>query len=246
MLIAALLTSHTFAGSFPKYDQPASAVTANVGSTVITRPPFNNSLTLGTVNPSKGYSFYAYIDVINVTSFGAYSIGFTWNYTFVQVTNITDGGFLTSVKGSSATGLTPFTINNTIGEVEAVANAIETPSLAPTGSGHLLKVGFEINPALSYAGGPVALMHFNTSSSSPYQLSIASNDTTIVTPNATYVYDGTLTVSSVVPEFPFVLFASLLVSVTLAVALVERVAWSRKRQRLNHSKQPNTLCPLQT
>jgi hypothetical protein len=182
-----------FAGAFPPLGSPASAVTANVGSTVVTSPPFNNSLSFPYPRGGPGYSFYAYVDVINVTSLGAFDIGFKWNQTFLQVKNITDGGFLTSVQGSSATGLTPFVINNTIGEVDAIADALETPWLAPTGSGHLLKVGFEVNPALSFRGGPVTLMHFNTSSSSPYQLEIDTNSSVDVTPPPQHVYDGAFT-----------------------------------------------------
>jgi outer membrane protein assembly factor BamB len=189
-----------YAGSFPKYDQPVSAIAVNVnpgGTPVVTSPPFASNLSVAypTVKPNTFYSFYAYIDVINVTSLGAYLVGFTWNPTYLHVMNITDGGFLTSVKGSLATGLTPFTINNTIGEVDAVANALETPLLAPTGSGHLLKVGFNVtNFSPPYTGTSpgtfVNMIHLNVSSTASYATSVASNDTTTITPPQQDVYSG--------------------------------------------------------
>jgi outer membrane protein assembly factor BamB len=185
------------AGSFPLYDQPASAIAVNThpgGSPVVTSPPFASNLSY--LAGSQPKSFYAYIDVVNVTSLGAYSIGFTWNPAYVLVHNITDGGFLTSVPGSASTGLTPFTIDNTIGEVDSIANAIETPLLSPIGSGHLLKVGINVTnfgpPPYTppFPGSFVNMLHLNVSAEASYQISIASNDTTDVTPSQSNVYSG--------------------------------------------------------
>jgi hypothetical protein len=231
----ALFIPGASAGPFPAPGSPVSAVTANVGSTVVTAPPFDNSLDLSSIDPALHYSFYAYIDVINVTYLFSYAVGFTFNATYLQVMNVTDGGFLGSAGG---TLVGPFygTIDNIAGEVTYSGAALQGPLKAPTGSGHLLKVGFEINSALSTAGSMVNLMHFNTSADSPDQLSLTYNDSvTDITPTAANIHDGTLTIS-IVPEFSPMFFAILMVSATCAAAFFTRTKWSRKTQRSTHDK----------
>jgi hypothetical protein len=205
MLSGALFVPfHASAQPFPPYGSKASAIAVNVspgGTPIFTKLPYNNTLSVGypTVKPNTGYTFYAYIDVINVTSLGAYSVGFTWNYTYLHVLSIVDGGFL-KLPSQSTTGLLPFSINNAIGEVDAVANSVEYNAtlgyvLGPTGSGHLLKVEFNVtnfSPPYTgtYPGAFVNMIHLNVSSAATYVTTIANNATTDVTPLQANVYSG--------------------------------------------------------
>jgi hypothetical protein len=233
MLSLALFSQHAFAGSFPPGGSPPSAVTANVGTTVVTSPPFDNvlSVTYPTVKP--GNSFYAYVDVINVTSLFSYEVGFTFNYTVLQINNVTDGGFLTSKGGKLATFIpADLTYSNTTGDVPYSGAALQGPLKAPTGSGHLLKVGFCINPALSSPASLVSLMHFNTSSDCDYQLKLSYNATGTpnITPPMSQVYDGRFSISGPIPEFSSVFFTTLLITVTFAAALISKAKLSRQRK----------------
>jgi hypothetical protein len=174
-----------------------------VGSVVLTAPPFDTNIRILTT--PNAYSFYAYIDVVNATCLGEYSIGFTFNYTYLQITNITDGGLLGSMPGASTSGLTGASASNIaranlVGEIDSLANAIEFNGLYVepiTGSGHLLKVGFattSFTPRYTrvgnYIGAFVNMIHLSVNQSEPYASNLYGNDTTNIDPLPSNVYSG--------------------------------------------------------
>jgi hypothetical protein len=222
----ALLVPHAFAGSYPPFDSPPSAIQPNVSDTGAVNITFSSA--------KPGQTFYVYIDIVNVTNLLGYQVGFTFNQTFLQVTNVTDGGFLTSAGGTILTSLGYgdhglASVDNSTGSVTAVTEELSAGPFS-NGTGHLVQVGFEINPALSYAGGPVSMMQFNLVSGDTHELILYSSDGTDITPPQSQVHNGYITVSTVVPEFSPVFFATLLITATFGTALLSKAEWSRKRK----------------
>ena len=188
LIFEVLLVPREFSRVLAISDAPVGAITVNVGNTVITSPPFNTSLILSSLVP--GSTFWVYVDVINVTDLESYGVGFTFNQTFLQVLTVEDGGFLTSAGGQDYY-MNTSVIDNTSGVVITSAGALTNATFAPTGSGHILKVEFRVNPSLSFDGGPVTLMHFNTSFASLTQLSLENGSDADITPLPQNIYDGT-------------------------------------------------------
>jgi len=166
-LVPALFVPRVFSGSFPPYGQPPSLVTANLDdpTDAYTQHP-NASFPYAAW--TSGMSFYAYIDIINVTWIMGYQVGFTFDPTHLQVTNVTDGGFLTSVGGSVETS-TGFgnngleSVRNASGLVTPVSEMLSNSGPFPTGSGHLVKIGFKIAsyspPHIPpFSGGPASMI----------------------------------------------------------------------------------------
>ena len=228
-----LLIPHAFAGKYPPYDSPPSLVTSS-----IVAPLSNGSLTNGindwttndTFNPAKlGETFYAYVDVINVTELLGYQVGFTFNSTFLQITNVTDTGWLTAAGGSL---LSSFGFGNhtgyTTGDFWAVGEILSSGPFV-NGSGALIRVGFEISPSLS-STGIASMMHFNVTTGDYHELILTSSDGSDITPPLSQIHDGYIDVQSIVPEFTPVFFVVLLITATSAVVLVTKVEWPRKRK----------------
>jgi len=226
LLGGALFVPFALAGKSPPFDSPPHAV----------QPNFNGT---GAVNASvelkSGTSFYVYVDVVNVTSLLGYQVGFTFDPAYIQVTNVTDGGFLTSAGGSVLAtfgfgdhGLA--SVNNATGDVDAVGEELSSGPFA-NGTGHLIQVGFKLNPALSAPGGPVLMMNFNVTSGDVHELILTSSDGTDITPPISQVNNGYITVTPV-PEFSSVFFATLMITATLGAALFSQTKWPRKRSLL--------------
>jgi hypothetical protein len=159
--------------------------------------PVNASFSYPTYGP--GSTFYVYIDVINVTSLLGYQVGFTFNSTYLQVTNVTDTGYLTSAGGTLLAsfgfadhGLS--SVYNKTGDVYAVGEELSTGPYV-TGSGALVKVGFKIasfSPPYTppYPGGFVSMMHFNVTSGDNHELILTSSDGTDITPPLSQINHG--------------------------------------------------------
>ena len=227
MLSGALLVPNSLANMPQVPGSRADAVQPNVSDTGLV----NASYTYPATKP--GYTFYVYIDVINVTGLVSYQVGFTFNKTYLQVTNVTEGGFLTTGVPSSSWGHMDGSINNTIGTVSAYSWYLLDPLYNKTGSGHLMKVGMEINPALDHntGGQAVSMMHFSTTTTDATALILSYADfSTQITPLDSHVYEGYFTISGPVPEFSSVFFATLLVLATFAAALFGKATWSHKRK----------------
>ena len=214
---------------------PAAAITANVGNTLITNAAdFNTSLTLTNQTATVGYKFWVYVDVINVTDLFSYGVGFTFDNTSLNILQVQDGGFLTS-NGGSGLFINSSVIDNAHGMLITVGNALSSDySTEPSGSGHLIRVQFEVISPFSDGspGGPVTLMHFTTNASVLDTTSLnwanATDTADITPPYPSGFYDGSFTLT-VVPEFSQEFFAFLLMAATLAVALFGSVVRSRKR-----------------
>jgi hypothetical protein len=180
---------------------------------------------------APGMSFYAYVDVINVTLLEGGEVGFTFNYTYLQVNNVTWGSFIPTKNILTFPG----SIDNSTGVVSAYGWTLETtPSTVyENGSGHLLEVGFCINPALSpgHYAIPVLMINITTSGASALVLhAFISGSSVDITPTSSQIQNGYFTVSNVVPEFSSVFFAILFVTVTFGAVIVSKVEWSRKRK----------------
>ena len=222
-LSGALLVPLAFSAKFDEHT-PAPWVQTNVNLT-------------GDVNASftavaPGYSFYVYVDA-NVSTLGLlnYQAGFSFNQTVLQVDNVT-GNFPGSLIYSLVGGIVlefPGSIDNVLGNVTAWGYSVDQAH-APTGYGHLLRIGMQINPALTHDAGPVPMVIFDLNPISPKALVLTDKDgfDIILTPSE--VNDGYFTVSGLVPEFSSVLFATLLILATFAAALFGKATWSYKRK----------------
>jgi len=179
---------------------PADAVQAN---------PLSISLNYPAYGP--GYTFTAYVDVINVVDLFAFQAGFYFNATALQVVSVADGGFLTN-GGVDPTLAFPGSIDNVAGVVNAYGWTLLDVSKAKTGSGHLLTVVMKINPTLSppytdgFPGGPIVMMHFTETPHDPAQTKLLWTDgATDISPIPSHLYDGSFTLS-VTPHDPIALF----------------------------------------
>jgi outer membrane protein assembly factor BamB/LysM repeat protein len=214
MLGGVLFVPRAFSGSFPPYDSPVSLVTSS-----IVAPLSNGSLTNAwdwTTNASfkyptwaPGNSFYVWVDVINVTQLLGYQIGFTFNQTYLQVTNVTDSGWLLSAGGTLLTALGYgdhglASVDNATGTVTAVTEEL-TAGPYVSGSGAIVKVGFKIKSfappyTRPYPGGQVSMMQFSVVSGATTELILYSSDGTDITPYSSY-YNGFFTLA-VTPTSP--------------------------------------------
>jgi hypothetical protein len=222
-----MLTSTLSAPRAHAAPTPAEAIVANVGSTVITSPPFDTNLTLTNATAQVGYTFWAYVDVINVQGLWTYGVGFTFDNTSLNVIQTQNGGFFPT---------TQFFLNSSADNAHGILPAVGGTDANPaghSGSGHLIKVEFNVTKPFSDGspGHEVFLMNFTTELSSLAQTSLVYNDTaTDITPAyPSGFYNGYFTLT-IVPEFSQVFFAFLLVSATLAVALFGSITRSRKRK----------------
>jgi outer membrane protein assembly factor BamB len=192
-------------GPFPPFDSPPSLVTSSIiapGADGVLPNGTNSWITNASFSyPTygPGSTFYAYVDVINVTQLLGYQVGFTFNSTYLQVTNITDTGYLASAGGTVLAsfgfadhGLS--SVYNKTGDVYAVGEELSTGPYV-TGSGALVKVGFKINtfspPYTPPApGGFVSMMHFNVTSGDNHELILTSSDGTDITPPLSQINHG--------------------------------------------------------
>jgi len=191
----------------------AGAVQAGLDATIPTHAPYhiNASFTYPAVTPGS-YSFTAYVDVINVTNLFSYAVGFTFDPTYLQVTSVSDGGFIGAISGSNPLFF-PGTIDNVGGKVTAYGAAITDASKANSGSGHLLTVVFSV-PAFAppytgtYPGSPASMMHFTMDQLQDYALLLTYNDgVSNINPLPQNLHDGFFTLS-VVPTPPTATFTA--------------------------------------
>jgi hypothetical protein len=151
----------------------------------------------------------------------------------LQVTNVTDTGWLTH-PGGTLIGTFGFgdkglaSVDNTTGSVEAVGEELVSGPFV-NGSGAIVKVGFEINPTLSSSGTGL-MMQFNVTSGDVHELILTSSDGTDITPPMSQIQNGYITISSITPEFSSMFFIALLMTATFGAALVSKTEWSRKRK----------------
>ena len=179
--------------------QPNLEVVPSIGTPL--GGPVNESLAYTPL--VNGSTLTVYIDVLNVNASGllGYQVGFYFNETYLQVTSVSDAGFLTSAGGSVLAsfgfadhGLS--SVYNSSGEVYAVGEALSGGPFA-TGSGPLVKVTFEIvehNPATLYytgvfPGSFVSMMRFTTVLGDNSQLILTNGLGNDITP-LTMLVDG--------------------------------------------------------
>jgi PKD repeat protein len=154
----------------------------------------------GATNATYTYApsleFCVYIDVVNATQLFAYQAGFAFNATVLQVLNVTIGDFLLK-PGMTDEGLSIYgEINNTAGTVTASAFCLLNPQDNQTGSGHLFKVWFGINPTFrpSYSGThqscQALMMHFNNTVQSTLGLILCDTNGDDITTSYSDITDG--------------------------------------------------------
>jgi hypothetical protein len=230
MLSGALFVTVPYAHA---YTPPgAGAVAANVlASGAVPSYSGNGPFTAYPYNPLKditglspGYTFWVYIDVINVTQLFLYQVGFKFNATVLQIINCTGPGtytqvhhgakkypttnFFLSAAGpviANATKILTTANSNVTGLVPAEGFYCTDPTGAENGSGALLAVCFCINPAFAdlwtdtYPGNPVN-MNLMSLTETDIQLILTWIDgSTKINPTANNLFSGQVVMHYVPP-----------------------------------------------
>jgi len=168
----------------------------------------SNPLAINWTYPAHvpGETFTVYVDVTDVGNLLSFQVGFYFNPTVLQVISVNEGGFLSN-NGADAFLPFPGTIDNVNGKVTPFGYGLMDVSKAKTGSGHLLRVVMQINPALwpPDTGGPVLMVDLTVTDFDECETILMDAENNDVSPPADQVYDGTFTLS-VAPANPIALF----------------------------------------
>ena len=207
LAILLMLSGAVFPIAFsnPTFDQHTTApwVQTNVSLTGNVNASFNYPA------EGPGYSFYVYVDA-NVSTAGMlnYQAGFDFDPASLVVDNVTGnfpGSLIYSVPGGTVLEFAG-TIDNILGEVTAYGYSVDAAH-APSGYGHILKIGMHINPALSppytgtFPGTPVDMVIFDLNPISPKALALTDKLGNDITPGANRVNNGYMTLT-VTPHGP--------------------------------------------
>ena len=143
--------------------------------------------------------FTVYIDVINVQNLLGFQCGFGFNPNVLQIAHITIGTFL-GLPDYVSIPEPPW--DNQNGIVPAYGAALYDPMKARSGSGHLLKIDFQINSALwppysgDFPGTSVTMMNLTDANGDPCELMLFYNDgVSEITPTPNHIYDGSFKLS---------------------------------------------------
>jgi len=162
---------------------PADAITAN---------PTSLSLNYPAVGPN--YKFWAYVDVVNVQGLWQYGVGFNFSAAYLHVLGVENGGFFPT---------TSFFLNSSADNVagtQASVGGIDSNAAGHSGSGHLVKILFNVTAwppyTGTYPGTAVPMITLTNNPASLEQTSLIYNDTaTDITPAMGNFHDGTFTLS---------------------------------------------------
>ncbi|MBX5326618.1 MAG: PKD domain-containing protein [Candidatus Bathyarchaeia archaeon] len=180
MLSGALFVPRAFA------QDPADSIQSN---------PLAINWTYPTHTP--GETFTVYVDVTGVGNLLSFQCGFYFNPTVLQVVSVSEGGFLSN-NGADPILTFPGTIDNVNGEVIPFGYGLLGVDKAKTGSGHLIEVVMQINPALwpPDTSGPVLMIDLTVTDMDLCETILMDKENYDVSPPPDQVYDGTFSLSA--------------------------------------------------
>jgi hypothetical protein len=185
-LLLAGIVSYSSRNMIVHAQQRADAVQANPQSISWTYPTH-----------APGETFIVYVDVINVIGLFAFQCGFRYDPTVLRMLNVEVVIFPPNYFIPM-----PGIIDPPNGIVTAWGGMAIDPAYAKSGSGHLLKITMQINPALwppysgTYPGTPVPMIDLTDADGDPCELKLIYTDgVTEITPMSDHIYDGSFTLS---------------------------------------------------